>query len=172
VVYGIVRDAGEGVRGDGWTGSNRVRAAVHKSLREARLRLSFRLGANRRKWHWGRLHPLRFRAYGPRDPDDRELEGLGPIAYGGTTGTINAAEYDAAAPFEVRVASILRFAIDTEELDEALVAIAPGQSEHPRHPHFQGGLQRWLEGHANLLVTSRLLVEDQRVTRLVLEPGS
>jgi penicillin amidase len=172
VVYGIVRGAGEGVGGDGWAGSDRVRAAIRKSLREARLRLSYRLGANRHKWHWGRLHPLRFRAYGPRELDDRELEGLGPIAYGGTTGTVNAAEYDAAAPFEVRVASTLRFAIDTEELDEALVAIAPGQSEHPGHPHFQGGLRSWLEGRASLLVTSRLLVEDGRVTRLVLEPGS
>ena len=171
VVYGIVRGAGEGVGGDGWTGSDRVRAAIHKSLREAWLRLSFRLGSNRRKWHWGRLHPLRFRAYGPRELDDRELEGLGPIAYGGTTGTVNAAEYDAAAPFEVRVASTLRFAVDTEELDHALVAIAPGQSEHPRHPHFRGGLPRWLEGRASLLITSRLLVDNGNVRRLILEPS-
>jgi penicillin amidase len=172
LVYAIVRGAGEGIGGDGWTGSDRVRAAIHKSLREAWLRLSFRLGANRRKWQWGRLHPLRFRAYGPRELDDRAPEGLGPIAYGGATGTVNAAEYDAADPFEVRVASTLRFAIDTEDLDAALVAIAPGQSEHPRHPHFQSGLRRWLEGRASLLVTSRLLVDDGRVTRLVLEPGS
>jgi len=172
VVYGIVRGAGEGIGGDGWTGSDRVRAAIHKSLREAWLDLSFRLGANRRKWHWGRLHPLRFRAYGPRELADRGLEGLGPIAYGGTTGTVNAAEYEAAAPFEVRVASTLRFAIDTEEIDEALVAIAPGQSEHPRHPHYQSGLRRWLEGGASPLVSSRLLVDDGSVKRLVLEPGS
>jgi penicillin amidase len=172
VVYGIVRGAGEGIDGDGWTGRDRVHAAIHKSLREAWLRLSFRLGANRRKWHWGRLHPLRFRAYGPRDLGDRELEGLDSIAYGGTTGTVNAAEYDASVPFEVRVASTLRFAIDTAKLDEVLVAIAPGQSEHPRHPHFQSGLQGWLEGTASPLVSSRVLVDDGRVARLVLEPGS
>lgn len=166
VVHGIVRgDA------DGWAGNPRVRAAVRKSLREAWLRLSFRLGANRRKWHWGRLHPLRFRAFGPPELDGAGLHGLDPIAYGGTTGTVNTAEYDTAAPFQVRVASTVRFAIDTAELDEALVAIAPGQSEHPRHRHFRDGLQSWLEGRAVLLVTSRLLVDEGRVTRLVLEPG-
>jgi hypothetical protein len=70
----------------------------------------------------------------------------------------------------VLLASTYRFAIDTAAMDQALVGLAPGQSEHPRHPHASDGLQRWREGRPGLLVTSPLLVEELSSSRLVLEP--
>ena len=73
---------------------------------------------------------------------------------------MNAAEYDAPESFAVRVASTFRFAVDTSSLDEALVTLAPGISEHPRHPHFALEVDRWLEGRPPVVATSRLMVEE------------
>lgn len=168
VVFGIIEDAVSGAGADGWTEPGRVAGVVRESLRETWLRLSFELGANRGKWSWGRLHPLRFRPLPPGP--DADSKGLGPFDYGGSSSTPNTAEYDPSAPFAVRVASTARFAVDTAELDQVLVSLAPGQSEHPSHPHFRDGVKRWLEGQPGLLVTGRLLVQETSPARLVLAP--
>ena len=102
------------------------------------------------------------------------LEGvgaLGPFGVGGSGSTVNAAEYDPGDPYAVRVASTYRFAVDTATLDRALCSLAPGQSEHPRHPHFSDGVAGWLAGRFGLLSTSRLEVEEATVSRLHLEPA-
>jgi acyl-homoserine lactone acylase PvdQ len=98
-------------------------------------------------------------------------EGLGPFPYPGDGHSIAAAAYDPADPFETRVASIYRFAVDTGRPGHALSGLAPGQSEHPSHPHRTSGLERWLERRPSLLVTSPLLVEESTDSRLVLEPA-
>jgi penicillin amidase len=172
VVYEMLRSAADAGGPDGWVEGERVRAAVRKSLREAWLRLSFRLGSNRQKWRWGRVHSLSFRPFSALRLAADGLGEIGPFAVGGSGGTVNAAGYDPSAPFRVRVASTCRLAVDAGALHHTLVSLAPGQSEHPRHPHFSDGLRDWLEGNSSLLVTSRLLVEQGSVARLVLEPGT
>lgn len=168
LVAEIVADAARGnPSGSGWSDPGTVGAAVRLSLRETWFSLSYLLGPNREKWSWGRLHPLRFRPFGP----GRVAEGLGPFAFGGSGTTVGVAEYDPAAPFAVRVTAPFRFAIDTSELDEALVSLAPGQSEHRGHRHFRDGLDGWLEGKPGLLASSRLQVEESAVARLVLAPA-
>ncbi len=172
VVFGIVSAAAAGDVGGGWADPVVVGAAVRASLREAWLRLSYRLGSNRRKWHWGGLHQIRFRPFVPAAGRDAERLALGPFPAGGSGNTLNTAEYTEGGDFDVRVASTFRFAIDTAAMDQALVALAPGQSEHPRHPHLRDGLDRWREGRSSLLATSPLLVEELSTARLVLEPTS
>ena len=146
-----------------------VRRAIRESMRETWFQLSFDLGPNRSRWNWGRLHTLRFAAFHPSGMNTG-LSGLGPFSFGGNGNSVNAAEYAAGESFDVRVASTFRFAIDVAALDEALIGLAPGQSEHPQHHHFTSGLQRWLEGRHSLLATSTLLVEEASVSRLTLEP--
>ncbi len=168
MVFGIVQDAESGGEGEGWSDPAVVSDAIRESLRDSWFRLSFRLGPNRRKWRWGSLHPLTFRRFGPA-----ALEGagaLGPFRVGGSGSTVNAAEYDPGDPYAVRVASTYRFAVDTAALDRALCSLAPGQSEHPRHPHFSDGVAGWLAGRFGLLSTNRLEVEEATVSRLHLEP--
>jgi penicillin amidase len=170
VVFETVRAAAEGGEPGGWDDPELVGAAVRESLREAWLSLSFRLGANRRKWNWGRLNPLHFRPLGPPEKEGGALLPLGPFEVGGSGSTVNATTYDAAAPFAVRVAALFRFGVDAGALDQALTSLAPGQSEHPRHPHFGDGVDRWLEGRYRLLSTRVLAVEETSVSKLVLEP--
>ncbi len=153
-----------------WADSEVILDAIRESLRETWFQLAFDLGPNRSRWHWGRLHPLGFFPFQPGLATGG-AEKLGPFPFGGNGSTVNAAEYTPGS-FDVRVASTFRFAIDAAALDEALFALAPGESEHPRHPHFSSGLDRWLEGRPTLLATSTLLVEEASASRLTLEPGA
>jgi penicillin amidase len=171
VVFEIVRDAAAGGEVDGWSDPESVAAAVRESAREAWFSLSFRLGANRSKWHWGRLHQLAFRPFRPGARGARGAAGLGPFAYGGSAATVSAAEYDRTDPFAVRVASTFRFAVDSSALDHALITLAPGQSEHPGHPTFDDAVPRWREGRLHLLATAPLFVEESSRALLVLEPA-
>jgi acyl-homoserine lactone acylase PvdQ len=171
VVFEIVRDAAAGDELDGWSDPASVTEAVRESVQEARFSLSFRLGANRRKWNWGRLHRLEFRPFLPAAGLARGFDMLGPFPYGGSGATVSAAEYDRSDPFAVRVASTFRFAVDAAALDQALVALAPGQSEHPGHPSFDGAVSRWRENRPYLLATAPLLVQETSRALLVLEPA-
>ena len=133
------------------------------------MQLSFHLGASREKWRWGRLHHLTFRPFGlPRAAAD--LVGLSELPYGGSGDTVNAAEFIGPESLAVRVASTFRLVVDVGSPNQALTAIAPGESEHPHHPHFRDGLDDWLSGHSSLLVTDRLLVRESGARKLVLEP--
>ena len=61
-------------------------AAVTRSLRDVGYRLPVELGANRKKWVWGRLHALRFEPLWRRGGGDS----LGPFALGSLYDWLNA----------------------------------------------------------------------------------
>jgi penicillin amidase len=149
--------------------AERIREIVRESLRQAWLQLSFRLGANREKWRWGRLHHLTFRPFGfPRAGTD--LAEVSELPYGGSGNTINTGEFIGPESLAVRVASTFRLVVDLGSTNQALIGMAPGESEHPHHPHFRDGVDDWLSGHSSLLVTDRLLVRESGAQKLVLEP--
>jgi acyl-homoserine lactone acylase PvdQ len=161
LVSGVLEDAAAG-GADVWSEPGAVRAAVIKSLREAWLALSFEHGPDPRRWVWGGLHELRFRALAPAESP------RGPFPYGGAPHAVLASGYSPGHPFAVSVAATARFAVDTGALDIALTAIAPGQSEDPRAART--ALDGWLAGRFALLATRRLEVEDMSVEKRVLEP--
>jgi penicillin amidase len=165
LVLGVLRDAAAG-GGDVWSEPEAVRKAVIGSLREAWLALSFHHGPDPRRWLWGAMHELRFRALDPSHGS------LGPFRYGGAPHAVLASSYSLAHPFAVSVAATARFAVDAGTLDIALTALAPGQSEQPAQPDHRAGLESWLAGGYKLLATRRLEVEELSVAQLVLEPAS
>jgi penicillin amidase len=140
---------------------------VEGCMRSAWLDLSYRLGANARRWAWGTLHPLHFRPLGGFAAPSA---GIGPFSVGGSSVTVSAASYDFAMPFGATTASTLRLVVDLGTPGQALAMIAPGQTEHPGHVHRDDGIPRWLEGRAWLFATDPLLVEEGSVARLTLEP--
>ena len=168
VVFALVRSAADNDPA-ATLDADSLRKVARESLRKTWLRLSFELGANREKWRWGRLHRLSFRPFGDLRAGS-SLIGLSELPYGGNGNTVNTAELLRPDDFAVRVASIFRMVVDAGSLDQALTAIAPGQSEHPRHPHFSDSLDDWLAGRSALLVTDRVLVRESGARQLVLEP--
>ena len=170
LVRNIVVGAAESGREGGWTDPEVVSAAVRESLRRTWMSLSYRLGHNRERWTWGRLHAITFEPFG--GPDSGVAVGesdLGPFPMGGQAESV-ARAVPHRETFVTRRASTYRMAVDLASPDRMLTALAPGQSEHPAHPHFDDGVASWREGRPSLVVTSPFLLEEAAVERLVLEP--
>jgi penicillin amidase len=146
-----------------------IQEAVRQSLRDTWLQLSYRLGANHDKWGWGRLHRLSFRAFEPNRWGDR-LEAMFELPYGGSSDSVNTGEFQSSETFDLRVASTFRIVVDVGSLDKSLVAIAPGESEHPQHPHYRDNLTDWLSGNAGLLTSDKVLVRESG-PGLILQPA-
>jgi penicillin amidase len=155
---------------EGWSDPDLVREAVRRSLRDTWIRLSVELGVNREKWIWGRLHSLRFAPLWREGWAGRE-DDFGPFPYGGDGCSVRVADYRPLESFATRVVSGYRFVVDAADLDQALTALAPGQSEHPAHPHSTDGLVRWRQERPRLLSTNQLVLEGSTNARLELEPG-
>ena len=64
-----------------------------------------------------------------------------------------------------------RLAADLSEPDALLTALAPGQSEHPGHPHRGDGIPAWWQGHGQSLPLDRIQIEEESAPPLLLEPS-
>ncbi|HEU4430317.1 MAG TPA: penicillin acylase family protein, partial [Myxococcota bacterium] len=152
-----------------WTAPDLARATLAKALRETTLVLSDRLGANAERWTWGRLHRVRFAPLWP-GAWRGDVAALGPFELGGDGTTLAVSEYAALSEsFDATVVSGYRLLVDAGNLDQALTAFAPGQSEHAGHPHATDAIERWQRGRASLLSTSDPVIEDGPVRELRLE---
>ncbi|MBW2359880.1 MAG: penicillin acylase family protein [Deltaproteobacteria bacterium] len=153
--------------GDVWSDPQHVRAAVRDSLRDAWFQLSSRLGASRRKWSWGRLQELRFRAFVPSDV----VSPLTVDAIGGSGESVAVSEFAPDAPFEVRLSALFRFAAEPGDEGGARFQLAPGLTEHPGHPSFSAGLAGWSAGRGTSLEMRREALDAAGSPRLALEPA-
>ncbi len=156
-------------RAGGWTDESRVSRASRDALRIAWVSLTHRLGPTVERWEWGSLHRLRFRTLGPPQPLPGPLGRAFAIAGNGET--LDLARHRAGISFDVEHASLYRIAMDLAASDRLLSVLAPGQSEHPGHRHFDDGLMRWRSARLSLFPTSRLVIEEESPERLVLEPA-
>ena len=163
IVLGAARPGHKG----GWTDTEVVSAAVRESLRRTWMSLTYRLGHNRERWTWGRLHAITFAPFAM--PENSPVSGLGPFPIGGQAESVARAVPDRRT-FATRRVSSYRMAVDLASDDLVLTSLAPGQSEHPGHPHFDDGIAPWRAGRSSLLVMSPFLLEEAAVERLVLEP--
>ncbi len=143
---------------------------VRASLRDTWLWFSVHRGANRERWAWGRLHRLRFRPFLEAAAESVWIEALGDYPYPGDSTSVNSGDFAPGHSFAVRLASVFRFLVDLGEPSMVLTALAPGQSEHPGHPHYADELEPWLAGRVQALPMSPLWVEQVAESRLRLEP--
>jgi acyl-homoserine lactone acylase PvdQ len=93
------------------------------------------------------------------------------VSAAGSAQTLAFARHRPGLSFDVERAGLYRVAMDLAASDRFLSALAPGQSEHPGHPHFSDGIGRWGSSRLSLFTTSRLVVEQESAERLVLEPA-
>lgn len=169
VVASIVTAADRSGASGGWTDTEIVSTALREGLRQTWVSLSYRLGAHRPGWWWARLHPLAFERF--VGIGRVAAPGLPQVGIGGDDSTIAHAGSRAGPGFPVGHASSFQMAVDLATPDRMLSSLSPGQSEHPGHPYYADGLGRWLESKPSLLLTSRLLVEEEAGARLLLEPA-
>jgi penicillin amidase len=165
----LVLRAAKVQRAGGWTDQGRVSEAARASLRETWLSLNHRLGPTRERWSWGRLHRLRFLPFGAQRNSMSRLKQSLPVQGSGQTLALSA--HRPGLSFDVERAGLYRVAMDLAASDRLLSSLAPGQSEHPGHPHFSDGIRRWASSRLSLFVTSRLVIEEESAERLLLEPA-
>jgi len=177
VVEELILAADSAGRYGGWSDVGQVGEAVRHSLRRTWVSLSHRLGSSRKDWNWGQLHRHRVRPFNERLPRPARFGSqLYEAPVGGNEGVLGRPLFErSAGSFSTDAVASYRMVVDLSERDRMRSSLAPGQAEHPDHPHFADGLDRWLQGRPSLLPTSHQLLEDLLSEagggqRLLLEP--
>lgn len=156
-------------RAGGWTDEERVTNAARTSLRAAWVSLNHRLGPTRDRWAWGELHRMKFTPLGRGAA--AAVDQIRSLAVSGSGQTLAFARHRPGLSFDVERAALYRVAMDLGDSDLLLSNLAPGQSEHPGHPHTTDGIPRWESSRLALFATNRLVIEEEKTERLVLEPA-
>jgi penicillin amidase len=106
------------------------------------------LGDDPQKWHWGRLHQVRFpHPLGLIRPFDYFFS-PGPYPIGGDGDTVLQTSIRPDMPYENNAVSVSsRHIVDMGNLSEAVAIMAPGQSGHPGSPHYDDLIDPWCQGH-------------------------
>jgi penicillin amidase len=140
-------------------------------LTEAVRRLRADLGDNARRWHWGRVHQLRYvHPLGSRGLF-RGLFTRGPLPVGGDATTVNQTYHAPVLPLGlVQIAAGYRQVFEVGAWDQARTVTQIGQSGHPMSEHFADQMHMWLEGAYHAMPWSREAVESAARYRLVLLP--
>ena len=131
--------------------------------------LTHRLGPTRDRWSWGRLHRIRFSPFGPSGVPTRYFNKT--LGFPGSGETLAFARHRPGITFDVERAGLYRVAMDLSSPEGLLSSLAPGQSEHPGHPHYSDGIGRWVSSRLSLLATSRIVIDEESAERLLLEPA-
>jgi penicillin amidase len=120
---------------------------IGTALDAAAQAVALRLGSSESGWRWGDVHAARF-----AHPVLSRLPMVGDqfvvtTPFGGNSTTVNVARnwHDRETYNTVHAAG-LRMIIDFSELDGSLFIVTPGQSGHPRSPHFGDLAALWGRG--------------------------
>lgn len=160
----------------GWAEREPVERAVRSSLQRASRTLAFRFGPKRERWIWGEQHPIVFAPLTPRSAVASRGEPLTARAFSDSNGVSSSGgisgflSLEPGELFRVRTVTVARLLIDLSDRSRLLSVLAPGQSEHPGHPHFADGMESWRGGQHRRLAMSPFLVGEATVERLVLRP--
>ena len=157
---------------DAATGRARSRDEVlYLAFAEAVRRLRADLGDNARRWHWGRVHQLRYvHPLGSRGLF-RGLFARGPLPVGGDATTANQTYHAPVLPLGlVQIAANYRQIYEVGAWEQARTVTQVGQSGHPMSEHFADQMHMWLEGAYHAMPWSREEVEKAAHYRMILHP--
>jgi penicillin amidase len=131
-----------------------------------------RLGGDRNRWSWGRLHVARLRHPFADLFDEplRDRTGVGPAPRGGSGDTVGNTAYT--PNFVQSAGSTFRIVVDVGAWDDSLAMNSPGQSGRPDSPHYADLFGPWAGDDAFPLLYSREAVESATEHRIILDPGS
>jgi penicillin amidase len=145
-----------------------VEAAFHAAVRE----LERRLGPDRARWRWGRLHRPTFLHPLGRVRALAWIFNTTPPETGGDAFTVNMGAFDPEEPFRHRIVASYRQILDLADWDRSLVIHTTGQSGLPFHRHYRDFAARWARGEYVPLLFSRASVEQAAEGRLTLRPAA
>ena len=143
---------------------------LSKSLVQAIDWLRSTFGEDESQWQWGKFHQVNFEhALSLQKPFDQVFD-RGPYPIGGDTDTPLQTALKADSPYDNKAWSpTFRQIVDMGDLSNSVTVAPPGQSGHLSSPHYDDMVQPWLEGISHPMLWTRSQVENQAVSKLVLE---
>ncbi len=139
---------------------------VRQSLSDAWAECASLMGADPSNWSWGHIHKLKL--VHPLQSFTDEEWSLPPIALGGSSSTLNYANYRL-ADFSVVAGPSVRMVIDVGDWDNSLFINNPGQSGVPGSPHYQDLFANWHDGSHCPMVYSQKAIEAATVRTIILK---
>ncbi|HEY5915453.1 MAG TPA: penicillin acylase family protein, partial [Verrucomicrobiae bacterium] len=135
-----------------------IAEALQKSIRL----LEQRLGSNRSKWQWGKIHTYHWQHdFTKQTIFFNSYFNRGPYPAGGDTHSINAATFSWGDEFHVATIPAMRMIVDFG-LDEPMTLVTvPGQSGNPSSPHYGDMIPLFLKAGARPMPFRKENVEKQ-----------
>ncbi len=156
--------------GSGWWRGSRDRV-VEAAMREAVRTLERRMGRNRDRWRWGRLHQPVFVHPIGRIKALAWIFNVTPPEVGGDAFTVNNTAFNPEEPFRQVIVASYRQILDPSDWDRSVVIHTTGQSGLPFHRHYKDFAGPWARGEYVPLLFSRQKIEQAAQGRLLLAPG-
>jgi penicillin amidase len=124
--------------GDDWPSAMaRALAGAVASLRET-------LGPDPAAWAWGRVHVTRpAHPLSALFPGTADLLDPPSLPAGGDGDTVQAADFVAAAGYELTLTSVARYAFDLADWERSAWIVPLGASGHPGSPHYADQARDW-----------------------------
>jgi penicillin amidase len=144
---------------------------MQMALQAALDELKKRLGADMKKWRWGKLHPLTFQHVLQANPLMANLFNVGPFPVGGDNTTVWAAcgFYHSLEPAGM-VGPPFRMIVDLGDFGKSLGLLAPGQSGNPASAHYADQAKAWFTSGYHSLLYQREEIKRRSKHRLKLTP--
>ena len=131
------------------------------------------MGADARRWRWGRLHRYTFRHRGASGRLAAWLLNPPPVPADGDNGTINVSwSSSAAGSYDVTTIPSMRMVAALGDPDGLFIVGPLGQSGQPGHPHYEDMTRMWAKGRYVRIPLTEEGVRTVTRERLVLEGSS
>jgi penicillin amidase len=156
-------------RSSRWWGSEGRDAVIADVLKEAHDVLTRRLGSDRSKWTWGRLHTMRFVHPLGHVWALSWIFNAGAPPTGGDLFTVNNGGFAEDTFSQIIVASY-RQVIDVGDWDQSVAIHTTGQSGLPFHRHYKDFVSLWATGGYHPMLFSRPRIEQAAEGTLTLTP--
>ncbi len=141
-----------------WVGT--IEPLLLPALEKTLTLLTDQFGKEPVRWLWGDLHKIELHHHLTHLPGVGRLWKPLEMRVGGDGYTVNQADLSPHFPPDpVNIIASCRLIMDVGEWDNSMAALPGGQSGHPASPHYQDGVEGWLNGRYHPLLFSRERIE-------------
>jgi len=143
---------------------------ILKSIQDALSEIREKLGVEKEKWAWGRLHRYKFahplgeirlldKIFNPKS-----------IPAGGDGDTINKSHFSYGNPYDAATVPSYRFLVDLSDIEHALAMNSTGQSGNPFSRHYSDSIEDWSRVKYHPLLFEKKQIEKEKWKELRLRP--
>jgi penicillin amidase len=117
---------------------------IVQTLKEARDFLTENQGPDSSRWSWGSLHRQTFVHNLGRTPPHDATFNIPSVGLGGDGTTVFNSGSAYQGNFTSNIGVSFRMIVDFADFNRSVWVLPPGQSGHPGSPHYNDGIQPWL----------------------------